>query len=343
MPFGEPKYDIPRSRGEQERTDVSLETEEKERLFQKVVQGLMEEFGPILSGKDETRLNQLHRNTLEVRDSGEFYRKMGGIDLSTLLFGEESFPATEGVVGINPYNFEPKIIYKKIEGESPKAIADKICHEAIHYLGFRLEEISKAQEGVTLPDIELLKDYKVDSVVTLRLGPLHNIALVFALKSAPEVKIILYLPSGDREESSFWEGVVDYYSKRIIEKLNLPGEYTAGYEQSTAIALTLGAVANIISEKSGRQYEEIKEELDQALKVALLSGDETSFERILSSITPAELQARLKNTSENLRKKGLLELAKRLESSLPEKLDAANKSTYQWLKSFIANYADYKG
>ena len=321
--------------GYKERIDI--------KLLKKVAKAIDKEFGEVLSGYCEKVLKDLVDGKLEiniVENQREFYSKSGGLDFSLFLEGEKAILDIEGMVAINPFDLKPKIFIKKEDENNPKGLADKICHEMLHYLGFQLEEARRINEIERIDlSTELLGSYQFEALIEYRFGPIKSLGYLLSLKEAPEVKVFLYLPSADYENSVFWEGVIDYYNKKIIDKLNLEGEYTAGYEYRYLIMVIIGALSNLYSEKTGETYEEVFAKFDKALKVAILSGNDTSFQQLVNSIELKILIERMKKTVERFaEEEKCREFAEQIKMSLDKTKVSEDMTSYEWLKNLVFNY-----
>lgn len=298
--------------------------------------------------------------------------------LMDILENKTTFSDVEGIIAIRSYPSkppEPIIILKEetvgnLRRSNPKGSADKICHEMIHYLGFNLIEILGTEDkGVNVEEIrgkiktilpsqkgetfakafeecvqlfgevliQIFSDSKIEAVVIYRLGPMIDLGFIFSMKNAPEIKTFFKL-LGD-PDNSFWEGVVDYYSKKIIDGLSLEGEYVAGYRQRFLVEILIHILSHIISERKNISYEDAKEKIEIIFKKALLNGDEKDLEEVLNSIAIQELYERMMRFFDNLKKDKpqFSGISDRAISSL-SLTDKANL-TFQWIKDFFYNFS----
>lgn len=355
-----------------------------------VSNGISKEFDVMLSGKDDEILGKLRDGQIKIlkaKTPNEFLR-MAGLDLTTLLDILENKPTFSYVEGIIIPQFfsdrpaEPIIILKDEPQKdvtiiNPKGLADKVCHEMIHYLGFNIIEILKVENGrikteeikekiksilshskekkgeifaesfeesiKLLEEIlnQIFSEYTIEGVVLYRLGPLIDLGILFSMKNAPEIKVFFIL-FGD-PESAFWEGVVDYYSKKIINKLDLEGKYIAGYDQRFLIQLIMETISNLLSEITQKSYEEIFEEIDKLLKISCLSGKETELQKIIDLIEPQKLYEKMKLTLERMEHEEKYREWANIVKHCIESFQSISDytSSYQWIKDFILYYVDY--
>lgn len=318
--------------------------QKEEKIVEKTTEVLRKEFLSCLSGKDEELLAGLE-NHIEIAKNPEeeFLRRQGGLDLSILLSGD-SFMETEaeGVVVFDPTTFNPKIIVKVNEGESKKSIADKICHEAIHYLGFRIEEIDAEKERIKF-DLPGLEQYEADAFITYRCGPIKGSAIRLCLKTEPNVKLLIYTPSSsDAISVLFWEGAVDYMSKRIIGRLELEGEYEAGYKEREGFMVGKNILEHLLIAKLKLSQEEVMKQFDGYLVAALLGGADDQLSKLVNRITIYEFVEQLYKTADRFKEAGYKNFAERIRNGANRlKMNwerDGTLTTYECFKKFVSSW-----
>jgi hypothetical protein len=195
---------------------------------------------------------------------------------------------TGGICYINPYNFRAEFNVIRKDEDDPYSIAEKMIHELLHYLGTSISEVEiltqENEEKTSAPILDMLNEiyrgkYKFSERIQYRIGFIKSEDLILK-DELSGIKYLLVLPNNPID-GIFYESVVDYFSKNIMRKIikeeNRQTDFTSGYITRIMLALCIYNAAYLLKEFNQKNYDENIEELENFLKLALITGDLSGF------------------------------------------------------------------